>query len=92
MSKDESLNNDELEILKAIRENPDLKSCFLEMIDIPHSPLGKLDLGDDAEEAVVNSIRKTGAVLLRKWAERKNKELETIFQKNQNVRYHEKKN
>ena len=48
---------DEERILNALRRNPDLKDCILEMIDITEDPTRdqKLKLGDDAEDAVVPS-------------------------------------
>ena len=45
------------------------------MIDIVSVPLGTLDCGDDAEDAVVSAIQKTGKVLLERWAEKKSDEM-----------------
>lgn len=67
-------NEDEQKILKALRSNPELASCVLEMIDITQVPLGTLDNGDDAEEAVVHTIQKTGTLLLEQWAQKKSDE------------------
>lgn len=64
-------NEKEQKILDALRENPELEKCFLEMIDISHSPLGKLDNGDEAEETVVHVIQKTGKLLLEEWSQKK---------------------
>ncbi len=66
-----NLSDNEKKIIESLRGNHELRNCFLEMIDIADSPLGKLDLGDDAEEAVVQAIKKTGKVLLDEWAQKK---------------------
>lgn len=69
-------NKDEERILNALRNNPELKDCILEMIDITEDPTGvqKLKLGDEAEEAVVEVIQKTGRKLLEEWAQRKSEQ------------------
>ena len=89
--KDKLPNEEEKVILHAVRENPELKECFLEMIGITHERLKDLNLGDDAEEAVVLAIRKTGKVLLQEWAEKKNKEVEETARKDKSLRPHGKK-
>jgi uncharacterized protein YwlG (UPF0340 family) len=63
--KDKQLDDEEKAILEAVRENPELKNCMLEMIGITHARIGELKIGDDAEEEVVKVIRKTGNVLLQ---------------------------
>ena len=85
------INKDEKKVMEALRANPELKSCFLEMIDITNSPLGTLDNGDEAEEAVVASIQKTGVILLEEWAQRKSNEAEKNIQNNTENRPHIKK-
>jgi hypothetical protein len=64
-------NEREQKILEALRDNPALEKCFLEMIDISHSPLGNLDNGDEAEEAVVQVVQKTGKLILEEWSQKK---------------------
>lgn len=71
-TNDSVLDNEEFQrIFNALKSNPNLKNCFLEMIDIAQSPVGTLDCGDDAEEAVVNAIQKTGNLILQEWAQKK---------------------
>ena len=70
----QTLSENEQKILEAIRSSPELGNCVLEMIDIASSPLGTLDRGDDAEDAVVNVIQKTGRLLLEEWAQKKSDE------------------
>jgi len=69
-----SLSENEQKVIAAFRSNPKLEVCVLEMIDITGSPLGTLDCGDDAEEAVVSVIQKTGRLLLEEWAQKKSDE------------------
>ena len=84
-------NEREQKILDALRENPDLESCFLEMIDISHSPLGKLDNGDEAEEAVVDAIQKTGKILLEEWSQKKSDQAAEETQNRGGNQHHGKK-
>ena len=67
---------DEERILAALRNNPELKGCVLEMLDIAQDPIRdkKLKLGDDAEEAVVEVIQKTGIKILEEWAQRRSEQ------------------
>jgi hypothetical protein len=89
--KEKLLNDEEKAILDAVRENPKLKNCMLEMIGITHERIGELKKGDDAEEAVVIAIRKTGNVLLQEWAEKQEKEAEKAARQDKSLRPHEKK-
>ena len=70
-STPQAQNEREQKILGALRESKELKRCFLEMIDISYFPLGKLDKGDKAEEAVAHVIQKTGKLLLEEWPQKK---------------------
>ena len=89
--KEQILNKDEKAILDAMRENPELKECFLEMIGITHERINELNLGDDAEDAVVGAIRKTGKVILQEWVEKKKKAGEETAKQNASLRPHGKK-
>jgi len=51
----------------------------------------QLNNGDDAEEAVVDAIQKTGTALLQDWAEKKNCKAEEELKKNPAYRTHKKK-
>ena len=44
------------------------------MVGITHDRINEINLGDDAEDAVVGAIRKTGKVLLKEWVEKKRKQ------------------
>jgi hypothetical protein len=72
MTTSKNPQKDEERILNALRMNPGLKDCILEMIEITEDPTEnqKLKLGDEAEEAVVAVIQKTGKNLLEEWAQR----------------------
>jgi hypothetical protein len=66
-----SITREEENLLKTIRNNPNLARCLFEMIDITGEDLGDIELADDAEEAVVQSIQKTGKELLTLWMQKK---------------------
>jgi hypothetical protein len=88
----ETIDEDEKAILTALRLNPRLKTCVLEMVDITDGDTFEaVDNGDDAEEAVVDAIQKTGTVLLQGWAERKNAIAEEEIRANKLYRAHKKK-
>ena len=75
----------------ALQADPSLAECFLEMIDTVQETRGKHSSGDDAEDAVVDVIRKTGQMLLKKWMERKKQEAEVAAESDSTLRPHEKK-
>lgn len=78
-------------ILQALHADPTLKACILEMIDITEAELGRLDRGDDAEEAVVEVMHRTSRTLLQKWAEKKEAKAHDTLRE-ENYRPHRKKN
>ncbi len=83
---------EEESIIEALRSNPELKACILEMIDITDGEdFERLNLGDDAEEAVVDVMHKTAQTLLQNWANKKKKQAEEEIGKNGAYRGHEKK-
>lgn len=86
-----TLNEREKAILNAMRNNPELEKCFLEMIEITNERLTDLERGDDAEEAVVNAIQKTGITLLQEWAEKQKDRVEEKTRKDKALRPHGKK-
>ena len=86
------VEEEERSIIEALRSNPGLKACILEMIDITDGEsFEKLNLGDDAEEAVVDVIHKTAQTLLQDWANKKKKQAEEEISNNNAYRSHEKK-
>jgi hypothetical protein len=79
-------------ILTTLRSNPGLKACFLEMLDITDGKsFEEIKTGDDAEEAVVGAIQKTGQALLQDWADKKTKKAEEDIAKDKSFRMHKKK-
>ena len=88
----EITDEDEKAILTALRSSPKLKACILEMVDITDGDaFEELNNGDDAEEAVVDAIQKTGTALLQGWAEKKNAKAEEEIRMNNSYRAHKKK-
>lgn len=86
------IEEDEKVILAALRSSPRLKACILEMVDITDGDtFEELNNGDDAEEAVVDAIQKTGTALLQGWVEKKNAKAEEEIRANKSYRTHKKK-
>lgn len=83
--------DEEDQIIERIRKNPELGRCLLEMTDIVGKDLERINLADDAEEIVVNNIRKTGKELLTTWAVNKAALVAEQAKQEQRTRLHEKK-
>ena len=86
-----TITREEENLLKTVRNNPNLARCLFEMIEIAGENLGNIELADDAEEAVVQGIKKTGKELLKLWIEKKEKQLSDQAKLEKNTRLHEKK-
>jgi hypothetical protein len=93
MTTSKNPQQDEERILNALRSNPGLKECILEMLDISQDPVRdqKIKLGDDAEDAVVEVIQKTGRKLLEEWAQKRNEQAAEEVSQKPKHRFHEKK-
>lgn len=83
--------DEENQLFERIRKNPELARCLLEMTDIVGKDLEKINLADDAEEIVVNNIRKTGKELLTTWAVKKANLAAERAREEKKARLHEKK-
>jgi hypothetical protein len=83
--------DEETQLMQRIRQNPELARRMLEMTDIIGEGLGEVELADDAEEIIVENIRKTGKELLTTWAARKANLLVEQAMKEKGTRLHEKK-
>jgi hypothetical protein len=78
-------------ILTALEADESLQDCFLEMIDTTEDKQKKFTNGDDAEDAVVSAIQKTGTLLLQKWLQKKSEEAEALASSDSDLRPHQKK-
>lgn len=78
------------ELFQFIIDHPHLEACFLEMMEIAKDKTMNLNNGNDAEEAVIQSIEKTGQTVLQEWANRKEKQARQVINL-ENCRPHEKK-
>src|ERR1700686_1294838 len=86
------IDEDEKVILAALRSSPRLKACILEMVDITDgNAFEELNNGDDAEEAVVGAIQKTGTGVVKGWAEKKNPKAEKKKRANKTDKTQKKK-
>jgi hypothetical protein len=91
MDNSNALSSEEKRILEELRENPQLLECVLELTEISGNKIGGLKLGDDAEEATVNAIQKTGKAVLEGWAGKRHDEAKKEWKSVQDCREHEKK-
>ena len=78
------------ELFQFIIDHPHLEACFLEMMEIAKDRTMSLNNGDDAEDAVVQSIEKTGQTVLQEWASQKEKQARQVMNL-ESCRLHEKK-
>ena len=85
------ITKEEEQLLTTIRKNPSLGRCIFEMLEISGEDLGNIDLADDAEEVVVQSIKKTGKELLTVWAQNRQNQLTDQVKLENKTRAHEKK-
>ncbi len=92
MNNSNSLSSEEKRVVEALRENPQLLNCFLELAEISGNKLDELKLGDDAEAATVDSIQKTGKAVLEGWAKKRHDGVKKEWESVKGCREHEKKN
>lgn len=85
------LSEDERYLLQTLRENPSLKEPLLELIGVVGKNFEKLETGDEAEEATVTAIRKSGQAILQKWADRRVELVESQYVPEKGTRPHGKK-
>jgi nucleoside-triphosphatase THEP1 len=78
-------------LLQRMRENPSLARRLFEMTDIIGEELGSIELADDAEDMVVENIRKTGKELLSTWAQKRADLATKDAKEKKGARIHEKK-
>ncbi len=82
----------EKRILEALRENPQLLDCVYELAEISRNKIDDLEFADDAEEATVDAIQKTGKAVLEGWFEKKRDQVTEVWRSKRECREHEKKN
>ena len=82
---------DKEKIINFIDKHPELANCFLEMVEIAEDTKEELILGDDAEEATVKAMRKTGHAILEEWAQNKAEKAKEKLDEALGYRRHEKK-
>jgi hypothetical protein len=90
LEKEAAMDSQREELIQFIIDNPHLEACFLEMMEIAKDKTMSLNNGDDAEEAVIQSIEKTGQTVLQEWANQKEKQSRQLTNL-ENCRPHEKK-
>jgi hypothetical protein len=81
------------EIIEKMREYPELKERFEQLIAIVENTKGDATRADDAEYQVIEQMRKLGQDTLQSWANRQSKKMvERVSEQKPNMRRHVKKN
>ena len=91
MENSSTLSPEEKRVLEALRQNPQLLDCFFELAEISENKIDDLQFGDDAEEATVKAIQKTGQATLKGWAKKKEVQAKEEWATKKDYRKHEKK-
>jgi hypothetical protein len=63
------LNLKAMELVRRLQNHPELQHCIEEILDTAELANNLVETADDAEEAIVAQIRKTGSEALRLWAQ-----------------------
>lgn len=92
MDMSNAISQDEKKIIQALRNNSQLFDSVIELTEISENKTNNLKLGDQAEEATVNAVQKTGKAVLEGWAERRKDEVTGECASEKDNREHEKKN
>ena len=74
-----------------LREYPELRTRIEGLIDIVENADGEIVKADDAEERVIQEIRKIGREAMQGWAERKHRRVANEFDKRAGTSRKEKK-
>lgn len=83
----------ESEFIKKLREHPELKERFEQLIAIVENTKGDVVRADDAEYAVIEQMRKLGQNVLQSWANKQSKKMvERVHEQKPAMRKHVKKN
>jgi hypothetical protein len=92
MKFDDRRDNGERRSLdERLREYPELRARIEELVEIVENKEGDVVKADDAEELVVQEIRRIGQEALQGWAERKHRRLVREFDEREGVSRKEKK-
>jgi hypothetical protein len=74
-----------------LREYPELRARIEELVEVVENGDGDVVKADDAEEMVVQEIRRIGQAALQGWGERKHRRLVREFDEREGVSRKEKK-
>jgi len=74
-----------------LREYPELRARFEEMLAIVENANGEIVKADDAEERVIQELRQLGRSAVQSWAERKQRRLQTDYEGRTGISRKEKK-
>lgn len=69
------------ELLAKLKQHPALKKRMEELLYIVENPAGETDLGDVAEERIVDSLKDLGNELFQEWIEVRSKSTAVLVEK-----------
>lgn len=82
-----------LSLTERLEAHPQLQKRFSQILDIVENTDGDVELADDAEERVIEELRRLGNEVLHDWANgQETKKSEELTQSNESVRKEIKKN
>jgi hypothetical protein len=81
----------DIRIMKTLNKYPEIKDDVDELCQIAEAAHNELKLADDAEDMVVEDIRKLGAKVLTRWAEGRADKESLALEQAQPVHKHGKK-
>jgi hypothetical protein len=83
----------EEEIVKKLKEHPELKARFEQLISIIENPKDEITLADDAEMRVIGQMRELRREVLQDWANRQSDKVsKRVVEQRPAMRKHVKKN
>jgi len=75
------MNNQDAELIKRLNQHPKLRTRMNELLDVVENTAGDCTKADDAEQFVINELRKMGNDALSSWAETAAKEAASSLDK-----------
>lgn len=86
-----NLDPNEIGFMQRLKEHPELQERFAVLLAVVENADGDSLTADEAEQRVVEELRQMGQSALQAWAERKQKRVETSYERRADVRRKEKK-
>jgi len=81
----------ELELVEKLKEHPELKERFEELLAVVENAKGDAVKADEAEERVTEELRQMGLTAMQSWADRKNERVSVEAERRSDTARKEKK-